>query len=60
MADKGKKFCVTTIPKSWPQLINPAWHPGMSVMEANKLWADHVRRIQRITPTPRLYRRGEV
>lgn len=59
MAEKNKKYCVTVIPKTWPQLINPAWRPGMSVVEANRLWGDHLRRLQSITPTPRIYRKGQ-
>ena len=59
MADKTKKFCQTTIPKDWPQFYTPTWTPGMSVQNAIKAWSDHLRRLQRIGPTPRVYRKGE-
>lgn len=56
-ADKKKK-CQTIIPAHWPQLRAPAYRDGMSVDEANRLWAGFLRVQSRVRPTPRVYRRA--
>ena len=55
MSDRKPKYCVTRVPKEWPQFKTPAWVPGMSVQQANVLWGGYLRLVQRITPTPRVY-----
>jgi hypothetical protein len=54
-AKKKKKFCVTVIPKSWPQLTGPAYRDGMSVAEAQRLWAGFLRVQRQVRRNPIVY-----
>lgn len=56
--DNKKKKCQTVIPKDWPKFTGPALN-GHSVAQANSAWRAFVREQNRLTPTPRIYRRGE-
>lgn len=53
---KPQKKCNTVIPASWPKLTGPAWHPNMTIDEANRLWAGFLRVQATVRPTPRVYR----
>lgn len=54
--DNKKKKCVTIIPAHWPQFTGPAYTAGMSVTEASAAWGRHVRLLNTIGPTPKVYR----
>jgi hypothetical protein len=54
--DNKKKKCATIIPATWPQFTGPAFTAGMSVSKANQAWGDHVRLMNALGPTPKVWR----
>lgn len=54
--NKNKKFCLTVIPKDWPQFTGPAYKAGMTVGQANQAWSEYKRAFDTIGPTPKVYR----
>lgn len=56
-SDNKKKKCATVIPAHWPKLTGPAYRPGMTVEEAQRLWAGFLRVQRTVRPTPKVWRK---
>lgn len=56
-SENKKKKCQTVIPAAWPKFLAPAYRDGMTVDEANRLWAGFLRVQATVGPTPRVYRK---
>lgn len=50
-----KKKCNTYIPKEWARFTGPAYHDGMSVEDAQKLWFAFLRVHTQVHPNPPVY-----
>lgn len=52
---KPNKKCATVIPAHWPKLTGPAYRYGMTVEEAQRLWAGFLRVQRTVGPTPKVW-----
>lgn len=49
---QGMKHQCPPLPASFVKFLNPYWQ-GQSVEQSRKMWAAHLRRVDRLRPTPR-------
>lgn len=56
-SENKKKKCLTVIPATWPRLTGPAYRDGMSVEEAQRLWAGFLRVQTQVGRNPKVYRK---